>query len=112
MPNVIFDIVLYDALRPVVLTTKTSLRERYKQADLEGTALLQVYRQAEVYLITMSSDESSNVINKIDDGSVTGITSCVLATDDAYIELLSKMKNRSFSEAIPIIPITGKYLID
>jgi len=40
------------------LTIKTSLRERYKQADLEGLALKQVYRKSKTYLITLSGQES------------------------------------------------------
>lgn len=45
VPNADFDIVLYDSKRSVVLTMKVSMRERYKQADLEGLALRNVYRR-------------------------------------------------------------------
>ena len=111
VPNVVFDIVLYDPIRPVLFTTKTSLRERYKQADLEGVALRHVYRQAETYLITMSVDEADSVTNKINDGTVLGITQCVIASNPQYKSLLTKMTQRNFSQAKPITPVAGKHLI-
>ena len=36
VPNADFDVVCYDPKQPVVLSMKASLRERYKQAGLEG----------------------------------------------------------------------------
>ncbi len=39
IPHVNFDIVCYNEISPVVLSFKVSLRERWKQADLEGLAL-------------------------------------------------------------------------
>ena len=110
VPNVEFDIVLYDPYRPVVLTMKTSLRERYKQADLEGAALRQVYRQADVYLITMSVKEANGVMNKINDGAVMGLTQCIVASNMEYNTLLEEMKQRKFSSATPVTPVDGKLL--
>lgn len=47
IPNVNFDFVLYSKeYGPIVFSAKTSLRERYKQADLEGMMLRQVYRKS------------------------------------------------------------------
>lgn len=60
------DIVLYDDRRPVVLSVKVSLLERYKQADLEGIALRQVYRQARQYLITLNRQEVARKPPRID----------------------------------------------
>lgn len=42
---------------PVVLSCKTSLRERYKQADLESVALRQHYPNAKFFLITLDADK-------------------------------------------------------
>ena len=39
VPNVNYDALLYNQSAPVSLSLKTSLRERYKQADLEAVAL-------------------------------------------------------------------------
>ena len=51
IPDTCFDIVLYQKKYPVVFSVKTSLRERYKQADLEAFALRQVYRNSKSFLI-------------------------------------------------------------
>ena len=46
VPNVKFDILLYSSEHfPVGLSLKTSLRERYKQADLEAVALKYVHHR-------------------------------------------------------------------
>lgn len=107
VPNANFDIVLFHHRRPVVLSMKVSLRERYKQADLEGNALRQVYRNAECYLVTLSTDEVRGVARKITDGDIGGIQGCALADQQEYTDLLSRLKTREFQRAEPITPITG-----
>lgn len=110
VPNVEFDIVLYNSNKPVVFTMKTSLRERYKQADLEGMALRQVYRQADIYLITMSRDEAGRVSQKIKNGAVMGLSQCVVASSAEYDDLLKKVKRRRFSRATSVKPVEGRFL--
>ena len=56
VPNVEFDVLLYTSSRPISLSLKTSLRERYKQADLEAIALRYVHRRAKSYLLTLDPD--------------------------------------------------------
>ena len=47
VPNVIYDLMFYTTERgPICWSVKTSLRERYKQADLEAIALKYVHRKA------------------------------------------------------------------
>lgn len=112
IPNAVFDIVLYNKKSPIVLTVKTSLRERYKQADLEGIALKQVYRKSKVYLITLSDKDSSDtdVKVKIEEGSVTGIDECYLANKEEFECLLKELKKETFIRAKEILPIEGKIL--
>ncbi|MCX7886882.1 MAG: hypothetical protein N3B01_06470 [Verrucomicrobiae bacterium] len=52
---------------PVILSCKTSLRERYKQADLEAVALRQHYPQALFFIVTLDPDKRhvANVRKKI-----------------------------------------------
>lgn len=107
VPNADFDIVCYDPRRPVVLSAKVSLRERYKQADLEGMILRQVYRGAESYLITLSAGESRAVQSKIESGDVAGLTRCVLADSPDYDALLSELKTRTFSLSEAIEPLAS-----
>src|SRR2546421_9618463 len=66
VPNATYDIVLYSSANfPITLSIKTSLRERYKQADLEGLALKNVHRRVKNYLITLSAKEYEGVRKKI-----------------------------------------------
>lgn len=105
--NADFDIVLYHPKKPVVLSAKTSLRERYKQADLEGLALKQVYRGAECYLLTLS-DEHGSVQQKIEDGDVSGLSACLRADTPYYDALLQELKSSRFQLVEMIAPLIGK----
>ena len=112
VPNARFDFICYRPKAPVVLAAKTSLRERYKQADLEGMALKQVYRRASCHLITTSPDEAAGVVRKITAGDVAGIDRCILAETPEFDELIAEMREMSFTEAAPIKPIgpSGKII--
>ncbi len=111
MPNVDFDILLYHPQKPVALTMKVSLRERYKQADLEGWALKQVYRRANSYLITLSEKEKRRLKEKIDNSEVEGLTDVVLASSAEYDDLLDKLAKKEFYAADLINPLPqGKLL--
>lgn len=90
-----FDIVRCDPRRPAVSSAKVSLRERCKQADLEGMILRQVYRSAESCLIALSGSESRVVQSKIESGDVAGLTRCVLADSPDYDALLAGRRKRS-----------------
>ena len=107
VPNADFDLVCYHPKMPVVLSAKVSLRERYKQADLEGFALSQVYRNARSYLLTLS-DEQVGVREKIRSGDVAGLTDCIRADSPDYDGLLDELKTETFSSAEQITPIEGK----
>lgn len=112
VPNADFDIVLYDHNRPVVLTLKTSLRERYKQADLEGFALRQVYRGAESYLITLSGQEVGSIQTKIKKGDIAGLQGCIVASLAAYDAFLNRLKTRKFVKAEKVMPLMGQIITD
>ena len=108
VPNANFDIVLYEPRRPVVLSCKTSLRERYKQADLEGMALSQVYRNAECHLITLDHTEARRTVGKIKEYDVAGLTACHLADTEEFTMLVEALSRREFFEASVIMPIRGR----
>lgn len=98
VPNVIFDLAIYTEKHgPVILSLKTSLRERYKQVDLEGTVLKNVHRRARTFLITADQEEARNVNRKIKSYDVQGIEKVIYAfgkdMDDLVFELRDlKMK--------------------
>ena len=110
--NCEFDIVLYHERHPIILSVKTSLRERYKQADLEGLALKQVYRSAKQYLITLSETEAQNTQKKIESGDISGIEKVIIATNPEYDDLLDTLKKQyNFQEVKTIKPMDGKLYI-
>lgn len=97
VPNIEFDIVLYNAENgPVALSLKTSLRERYKQADLEAVALKYVHRKARNYLITMDRAEAASVKAKIRSGAVLGIDKVIVATTNEMDSFVSELKEMPF----------------
>ena len=112
IPTVVYDILLYDRKRPAVLSCKTSLRERWKQADLEGLALKQVYLGATNYLLTLSEQEGAKVQRRIEDSEVFGLDECIVikSQGDRFDQLIEELAGRDFTEASPIVPVTGKIL--
>ena len=112
VPNVDFDFVAYSKeIGPVVLSAKTSLRERYKQADLEGMMLRQVHRKSKCYLLTLEETEAAIVSSKIDRGEVLGLDAVVVVTAPSFDELLVELKNYSFYEPDPVDVICSSKII-
>lgn len=97
VPNVNFDAILYtNESGPIGLSLKTSLRERYKQADLEAIALKYVHRKAENYLLTMDCSEAASVSEKIKNGDVLGLNKAILATSDEMDKFIDTLKAKTF----------------
>lgn len=97
VPNVNFDAILYTAeTGPIGLSLKTSLRERYKQADLEAIALKYVHRKAENYLLTMDREEAVLVSSKIQSGDVMGLNRAILANSAEMDDFITMLKSRLF----------------
>lgn len=92
VPGVDYDFIFYTAQRgPICVSAKTSLRERYKQADLEGALLKNVHRRSKTYLITLS-DEFKNIKEKINHGDSIGLDDCIKATTDEFDALIKELK--------------------
>lgn len=106
IPYAAYDFLLYDDKSPVVLSAKTSLRERWKQAAFEGLALREKYPLAETYLVTLNADEAVNIQDKITAREAPGLEACVHAKSVAFNELIAQLKKRQFMEALPVSPIT------
>lgn len=106
VPNVIYDIMIYCKEHgPIALSAKTSLRERYKQADLEAVALKYVNRRSRYYLLTLDERESSILKRKIKDGQLLGIDRVILASESTDLDtLLLELQSLTLGEA-PSIPI-------
>lgn len=111
VPNATYDIVLYTSEGyPITLSIKTSLRERYKQADLEGLALKNVHRRAKNYLITLSAKEYEGVKRKIQKGDVAGLDKIILADNKEFDNLLNELSQMNFVKSETIEVIKGKII--
>ena len=112
VPNVDFDFVAYSKeFGPVILSAKTSLRERYKQADLEGMMLRQVHRKSKSYLITLNEKEAAGVNTKIETGLVLGLDKVVVATDKSFDELINELQALNFYRPEKIEVLTSSRVI-
>lgn len=101
VPNVNFDILLYSKENgPITLSVKTSLRERYKQADLEAVALKNVHRNAKNYLLTADSKEAKSVKLKNDKGELMGgLNDIIDIFDVEFDDLIEELKQYNLTEA-------------
>lgn len=107
VPNVNFDALLYNQSAPVSLSLKTSLRERYKQADLEAIALKYVHRKSKCYLLTMDSAEANVQKAKILSGDIIGLDEIIDCTSNDINKLIAELKKVSFYESTKIEVVQG-----
>lgn len=76
VPNARQDVMIWSKEHgPIILSCKTSLRERYKQADLEAVALKAHYPNARFFLITLDEDKQhvERVRKKIADKEIVAL---------------------------------------
>jgi hypothetical protein len=112
VPNVVYDLMFYTAERgPICWSVKTSLRERYKQADLESIALKYVHRKALSYLITLDAGEAMGVKEKIKKGDVIGLDNVIIATNPEFDELVATLKTFIFEEPPTVKVIESNQVI-
>ncbi len=96
VPLANFDLVVYTEERgPIVLSLKTSIRERYKQAEFEAQAMKDVHRRAKNFLVTMEKDEALSLQTKIDSGVLNGIDGVVVANEKSLDDLVELLKSLS-----------------
>lgn len=111
VPNVDFDILLYNPQTPVVISAKTSLRERWKQADIEAFVLKNVHRKAICYVLTLSEREVLSRRNI--DTNYLGIDSFVIANKPEFDDWLANLKQIPFEQAgsINIVETNNRFHI-
>lgn len=112
VPNVKFDTILYTPARPISLSLKTSLRERYKQADLEAIALQHVHRRAESYLLTLDPSEAELCKAKIKSGDIIGLNKIIDCNTSDIDNLICDLHEigSELSEAKSIKVVTGNLI--
>ena len=112
IPNIDFDFVAYcEEFGPVILSAKTSLRERYKQADLEGMMLRHVHRAAKSFLITLDAKDAKTVNLKIQNDLALGLDKVVVATAPEFDQLIKTLKAFTYIEPPIVQVLTSKRVI-
>ena len=109
VPNVNFDALLYNQSAPISLSLKTSLRERYKQADLEAIALKYVHRRAKSYLLTLESDEAQKCKERVKMGEIIGLDGIIDCNTTEINDLISELHKikKEFTESKTVEVVTG-----
>ena len=97
VPNIDFDILFYNRKTPVSVSAKTSLRERWKQADIEAMAMKYVHRKAQCYVLTLSEKEV--ITRRKEDNSYVGIDEFIIANKPEFDDWLEKIKKINFKES-------------
>lgn len=110
VPNVNYDALLYNQSVPVSLSLKTSLRERYKQADLEAVALRYIYRRAKSYLLTMDTREANVQKAKILSGDIMGLDEIIDCNTDDINRLIANLKTMHFTTSFKIDTVEGNLI--
>lgn len=94
VPNVNYDFILYDTeIGPISLSAKTTLRERWKQADLEAFVLKNVHRDSLSYAVTLDAAEAAARNARIKD--CLGLNSFILATSEQFDQLIGYLQQRT-----------------
>ena len=108
VPNVNFDFILYaEEFGPISISAKTSLRERYKQADLEAVSLKYVHRKAKCFLVTLHKEEANNLSKKVKNSEMLGIDEVILATSLDFDNLIVRLQTMRFIKPVAVEVITA-----
>jgi len=110
VPNVEYDVIIYNKVTPVSLSLKVSLRERYKQADLEAVALKYVHRKAKAYLLTMNEDEAKVQTRNLADGKMLGLDKIIYCGSSDLDDLIKELKKLEFTESDSVQVVTGRLI--
>lgn len=113
VPNVNFDLIVYSKeYGPISISAKTSLRERYKQADLESVSLKYVHRKAKCYLVTMDKPEATRLSSKLKNGDLLGIDNIVMGDDESFDEMINFLKNLELEKPKAVEIITSSFIYE
>jgi len=109
IPDINFDLLIWTSeAGPICISLKTSLRERYKQADLEAMALKSVHRRGQSHLVTLDEVEAERLRKKISTGDVQNLDSVTVATKTGMDDLVFNLSNLTSTEA-PTLPMVGSH---
>ncbi|WAN63370.1 hypothetical protein RS022_04810 [Candidatus Phytoplasma rubi] len=92
-----FDLVLFTKNKRIIaFNFKTCLRDRYKQAMVEGQQLKKLDTRFEFYLLTNNEPETQRLNHKINQGKVQGINQVINLFSDSANNFLQNLITRQF----------------
>lgn len=108
VPSAIFDVFLYHPEGSYALSIKTTLRERWKQADLEALAIKQVHKDVKCFVVTLSKKEVST--RRKNDNLYAGLDGFIIANHQEFNNLVAELVEKRFEVAgkVPIIKTKDK----
>jgi hypothetical protein len=113
VPLANFDLVIYTEERgPIVLSLKTSIRERYKQAEFEAQAMKDVHRRSKNFLVTIESDEAKSLTSKIESGVLNGIDEVVVANEKSFDNLIEFLRSLTIVDTPVFSAVKNPHKID
>lgn len=109
VPSAIFDVFLFSEELSVAISIKTTLRERWKQADLEALAIKQVHKSAQCFVVTLSHNEVS--ARRRNDSTYAGLDRFILADTTEFDDLINDLSERDFSIAgsFPVVKTDDRF---
>ena len=91
-----FDLLIYtEEVGPIVFSCKTSLRERWKQAEFEAQLLKRDFPKSRSFLITMDPKESTVANN----GPKSGLEKVMRSNQPAFDRILEEVKSYTVIKA-------------
>ncbi len=106
IPGVNYDCIVFTReIGPISISAKVSLRERWKQADLEALALKNIHRRAQSYLVSMEETEVRR--RQSDPGSAMALNGFILASSNEFDTLLDHIASFTPIEATSVVTVTG-----
>lgn len=110
IPYVNYDFIIYtNDIGPISLSAKTSLRERWKQADLEAVAMKYIHRKSKSYVVTLDNDAVRR--RRVDRSQLLGIDDFVLADAEEFNELMLELKKYSLSLSPSVEVVSSNIVI-
>jgi hypothetical protein len=109
--DVNFDITLYNekTQQPIILSVKTTLRERYKQAEWEALRLKDVHKGAKSYLITID-DNHAYYMKKKQEGTIR-LNEVIYALSADFNALIYHLKSTVMGETPTVKVIDSNIMV-
>ncbi|RJQ25456.1 hypothetical protein C4577_05540 [Candidatus Parcubacteria bacterium] len=110
IPYVSYDFIIYTCdIGPISLSIKTSLRERWKQADLEAVALKYIHRKSKSFVVTLDTNAVRR--RRVDPSQALGIDDYVLADMEEFDEMLKSIKSHQLGLSPKVEVVSSSIII-